>query len=101
MEYASVPAVLHRLGKATGLAFTISERLQGLGELGRVQTERAQAWAVTEWLASKHSRPARWERTAGGYRLVPAAPLGLVFPWVVGGVILAGFAISAAVVRTR
>jgi len=101
MENATVSEVLEQLQQATGLAFTLSERLEVNGDLGRVDTQRAQAWAVMEWLASKQAWPARWEQTGDGYRLVPAAAMGMVFPWVVSGVILAGFTLCAAVVRAR
>lgn len=100
-EYATVSEVLKQLHQATGLHFSLSERFDEHQDLGRVETERAQAWAVLEWLASKQPRPARWEQTGDGYRLVPAAPLGLTFPWLVGGMILATVTVVSAVVRAQ
>jgi hypothetical protein len=101
LENATLPDVLEKLHKATGLTFSVSEAVEVPEDLGNVKTERAQAWAVLEWLAGKHAWPARWEPTADGYRLVRAAPLGLTFPWAFSGLVFALVTMAAVVIRMR
>jgi hypothetical protein len=101
LKNATLPEVLEKLHKATGLTFTISEALAAPVHLGEVQTEGAQAWAVLEWLAVSQPLPARWEKTADGYQLVRAAPLGVTFPWAFAGLTLVIVTLAAAVVRTQ
>jgi hypothetical protein len=95
--------LLAKLHTVTGLRLTISDNLGSHVDeqqlLGEVQTDRAQAWALLEWLAVKQTMPARWETTSDGYKLISAAPLGLTFPWVVSGLIFLSATLGAVILR--
>jgi hypothetical protein len=90
LKKASIDEILNALHAATGLNFAAENRLEG--SLGEIQTRNARAWAIMEWVAQNQASPARWERMDGGYRLVPAARLGRVVPWLVSsGVFIVTF----------
>jgi hypothetical protein len=85
--------VLDELARSTGLSYTVTDSLSGpsgLLDLGTIQTDRAFAWALMEWLVASWTSPCRWEGNSSGYTLVPAARLGKVAPWMIGGFVVLG-----------
>lgn len=75
--------VVKLLNNATGLRF---DGLDASLQLGTLQSRSVRGWALMELLAARSEFPVRWSATDKGYRLVRAAPLGTVFPWVLAGI---------------
>lgn len=79
--YYRLPDLLSRLEKATGLTFATADDLADHDpDLGHLQLPKAHAWAVMELLQGQGLNGGRWEKVAGGYRLVGTSTVPRVEP---------------------
>lgn len=75
--------ILAPLAKASGLTFTIDERLsRNPPEYGRIGPTTSKIWSAMMFVAQEQRRPARWDQTADGYHLQQVGLLGSrLTPW--------------------
>lgn len=90
LQDATAQQLLDHLHSATGLTFSVDDRLASTWStsFGDIRMSGIPAWAIMEFLAHKQSRPARWDKIEGGYRLVSTARLDTRTPWLISGALL-------------